>query len=665
MNKKRLSVVMAGAMLASSVAPVLAAEEVPSYELQAGQTGLLKNGLRELLESKKFHKTDKSLAGQSVYYYTIGLNGGKQKSITTQLDKLAVGTKVYVWSEGFREDANKNYFSTADTAGEEVSVGKYTEEKLADEAKKITADIKAASTGTADQKKIAKVIKTAIYNNTSKELVITLKDGREFNYNTNSDIVDFTKPVDSQGYEVDPMKVNDTPADDKVLSSIVGFKNKVSQTLVGADLPGKKLAEVVITNDGRNLKVEDLYDGLMLTEKGHDLLSEVKAAKTANVTKVYTKYGVSTFKVTLTDKFGTTTEYTITGSDVDNATILQDWLAKKHATVDILAGDDRYETAVKIAKETALIKELKDVNATVETSNIVLVNGNSLVDGLSAAPLAAKLSAQGSNTVAPILLTEKDSLPRATKNYLKELLSKAQIGNLGKIRINIVGGNGVISKSLERELKSLGFDVERFGGENREETSMAVAEEIGFNNSAFVVGANGEADAMSVAAVAAKAGSNNQTPIIVSNFDGLSEDTTYELRGLNVSVIGGDSVVSEEEYEAIEDVAAATRRIYGSDRKATNAKVIDTFYGKTGITGVKSVLVAKDDVLIDALTAANLASVQNAPVVLATNSLSNEQINVLELKAKDADNVYQIGHGVAPSVIKTVANRLGLPGINK
>ena len=131
-------------------------------------------------------------------------------------------------------------------------------------------------------------------------------------------------------------------------------------------------------------------------------------------------------------------------------------------------------------------------------------------------------------------------------------------------------------------------------------------------------------------------------------------------------MIGGENAVSSTDFEAIKEVASATRRISGSNRKATNAAVISTFYGKNGITGVESVIVAKDgqnnkSELIDALTAANLASEQNAPVVLATDKLSNDQINVLELKAKDAGNVYQVGHGVAKSVIKTVANRLGLP----
>ena len=124
MNKKKLSVVMAGAMLASSVAPVLAAD-LEKSEYSAAQLGLLKKELRELLESKKFHSTDKNLPGESVYYVTNGLTGAKTKlaGLDTFISNLKVGNKVYVWSEGFRTDEKGNYFST--TAEEEKIVGTY------------------------------------------------------------------------------------------------------------------------------------------------------------------------------------------------------------------------------------------------------------------------------------------------------------------------------------------------------------------------------------------------------------------------------------------------------------------------------------------------------------------------------------------------------------
>ena len=186
---------------------------------------------------------------------------------------------------------------------------------------------------------------------------------------------------------------------------------------------------------------------------------------------------------------------------------------------------------------------------------------------------------------------------------------------------------------------------------------MAVAEEvIGSNDltKAFVVGATGEADAMSIAGYAAE----TTTPIVVSGFEGLSEETLESLEGARVNVIGGDSAVSAEDYAAIKDVALTLGRVSGSDRKATNAAVINRFYNDNFST--KSVIVAKDDVLIDALTASNLAVEADAPIVLGTKELSKEQVDAVARNAKAAQKVYQVGHGVERNVVKTVAQALGL-----
>ena len=53
MNKKRLSVVMAGAMLATSVAPVLAAETEANkkYEVSASDLGLLKKRIKRIFSN--------------------------------------------------------------------------------------------------------------------------------------------------------------------------------------------------------------------------------------------------------------------------------------------------------------------------------------------------------------------------------------------------------------------------------------------------------------------------------------------------------------------------------------------------------------------------------------------------------------------------------------
>ena len=233
--------------------------------------------------------------------------------------------------------------------------------------------------------------------------------------------------------------------------------------------------------------------------------------------------------------------------------------------VGIIAGNNRYETAINVAKRQGLT--MLDKDATV--NNIVLVNGKSLVDGLAAAPLAANLGAYQANKggsvdvkkSSPLLLTETDSLPKATKDYLVELTNEIAPKDLKKVKINLVGGESVLSKSLVDELKGMGFTVERFGGENREETSLEVARELvssGNDGRIFVVGANGEADAMSIASIASQ--KTYQTPILVAKAGGMSKDAVkfiknnYNAKIDNVVVIGGESVVSKEEYDKLDSV---------------------------------------------------------------------------------------------------------------
>ncbi|WP_418567945.1 cell wall-binding repeat-containing protein [Peptacetobacter sp.] len=335
-----------------------------------------------------------------------------------------------------------------------------------------------------------------------------------------------------------------------------------------------------------------------------------------------------------------------------------------------LAGENRYETAVKIAEEYAgLTGDTITNNQTNADVNIVLVNGNSLVDGLAAAPLAASLGDDTNGYKSPILLTESDKLPDATKSYLKRLLKNVFVGKFKKVTIHLVGGESVLSKSLEKELRGYDFDIVRYDGDNREETSLEVARAISKLNGetgnniadSFVVGAEGEADAMSIASVA----SEIKAPIIVSKKGGISENAVSELSGQDLIVIGGENVFSNYDMKQLKAEASSITRIAGENRKATNAEIINKFYTTDFVGEAETVIVAKDgqrnkDELIDALTAANMAASVNAPIILATDSLSKEQINALELNAKESYALYQVGYGVDRNVIKTIAECIGL-----
>ena len=714
MNKKRLSVVMAGAMLASSVAPVLAAE-VQKSEVSESNKGTLINELTDLLwGAPRFSTKDADYAGASVY--TILVDGKEKKSISdatviadntksslqtaikNEIGSLTAGAVVKVVKLGSVEvekDGVKELYSKAET----------TKYATTDALKAIDGELSGLKTAmTEDNYK--KLVNTAVgktgYNALEKKYVITLNvDANEdgdvdvIELTTESDKLDFTKVSlkDGQTLTVSTMTNKDFANNFKAFPKAAARPTDIDDTIE---------REYTITASTETFKLSDLFDGVMLTEKGQNLLNLVKDTKgvingktvagsrftgdqnlvrfaDANAIsgnsfngtmdtntfvdiegkkdKLVSKKGEFKLRVEIANSYRVAKEiadtgrWTVTSDDYDAYYVTADsaaeltkilhWLDQASANVDVLSGTDRYETAVKIAKEVAMYDDY--------AYEIVLVNGDSLVDGLSASPLAAKLD-------APILLTEKGSLPRPTKLYLQELIDSVPNKN---VTVSIVGGDGVVSKSVVNELKDMNLKVKRFGGSDREATSMAVAEAVanGSNISrAFVVGATGEADAMSIAGKAAE----EEAPIIVSGFNGLAEETVDSLKDANVDVIGGDSQISEADFNSLKSVSKVVRRTSGSDRKATNAEVINTFYKNEFATEPKSVIVAKDDVLIDALTSANLSAKHHAPIVLGKKDLTTAQVNAVVKNASSAKKVYQVGGDVERNVVKLVAQSLGL-----
>ena len=715
MNKKRLSVVMAGAMLASSVAPIMAAE-VTSNETTHGKLGLFINDLEALMETKKYHKTDAE-AGKSVYRFSILDKDGKDVTISgatsntytlkdgkttikvysdanvlkklNETDKIDNNYTVKVYELGSVEK-NGEFFSTEKEVGSNI---KYK----ADDFAKLVADAKAYTEASSNKDQaiknyvgLSKAVKEGwvtnleVKDNDSK-VVVTLgsKTGDEFNKiecAVGTDKLTFARPVDAKGNVIADAnesnyytKFNTTK--EYVQGNIAGFevaKEADSQTPVS--IAGKNavlLHEVKVLNGDVNytVKVDDLYDGFMLTEKGHELLNAIKKlendenSKTTQFVADKVEDGKGTeryFTVELKDANGTKHVVKVLGDSLHAARIdtLRKWLKSGKAKVELLAGENRYATAVEIA-ETYLAGQY---NAK-DNTKLVLINGEALVDGLAAAPYAKQEK-------APILLTEKNALPSETKAFMRKLIEDNKISDIKGMTVTIIGGEAVVSQSVVKELEEIGFKVKRISGDNREETSLAVADKLDITKNTskkvFVVGANGEADAMSIAAAAA----NVNAPIVVSESEkGLSTVGLNEVSEFtNVEIVGGNGVVPKDTEEALAKLVTNKEnvtRINGEDRFETNALVIKKYHN-----GFKNALIAKDgsrnkSELVDALPASLFASVDEkvaAPIVLATDSISKEQLNQLVLNAdKDAaKTVYQIGNGVARSVMETVVTKLGL-----
>lgn len=331
----------------------------------------------------------------------------------------------------------------------------------------------------------------------------------------------------------------------------------------------------------------------------------------------------------------------------------------------VLAGDDRIETAIEISKDS--YNADKGIYGNYEEAeNVVLVGSQSIVDGLVASPLAA-------DKKAPLLLTSKDKLDSAVKAEIKRVMGlDDKTGITSKKTVYIAGGENSVSKAVVNELNDMGLKVERLSGDDRYATSLEIADEIGLNHDkVFVVGGTGLADAMSIASVA----SNKKMPIVVVDGKGkdLSTDAKDFIGSAYVDIIGGKASVSEDMEDAIDDATGKSpERVSGDDRQDTNAEVIKTYFEKDNNdsvikTGVKNFYVAKDgstkeDQLVDALAVAAVAGFNEAPIVLATDSLSSDQSVAISkvTNSDDSKKLTQVGKGIADSVIKRIKDLLEL-----
>ena len=296
----------------------------------------------------------------------------------------------------------------------------------------------------------------------------------------------------------------------------------------------------------------------------------------------------------------------------------------------LLAGNNRYETAIEVSK-----------HGWEKAETAVLVNAYALPDALAATPLAKMKD-------APILLTEQDKLSDSTKAELERLAVKNVI---------IVGGEGVVSKEVVKTLEEMKIGTERVSGVDRIATALEVAKKVGSKQVAVVNGREGLADALSVAAPAAREGIS----IVLSNKDnlGATEEYIKENKIEKAYVVGGEGVVSKEVEEKLPEV----ERLAGADRNETNAQVLNKFY--TG-EEVDNIYIAKDgkantSELVDALAIGPVAGKENSPVILAGAKLSEGQAAFLN--GKKAKDVYQIGGGINADTVEAIVKALDVKEI--
>ena len=228
---------------------------------------------------------------------------------------------------------------------------------------------------------------------------------------------------------------------------------------------------------------------------------------------------------------------------------------------------------------------------------VVLVSGEDFPDALVAAPLAAKLG-------APIITTARSGLAPSVAAELRRLAPR---------RIVVIGGEvSVPPEVAEQAALAAGIassTVERLGGQNRYEVSLAVARAVESSTTTSVVIASGTgfADALSVAASAAQRGE----PILLAGPEGLSAGELEFIDGETtraVTVVGGPMSIPSEAMSG-----RPFSRLWGANRYETNWAVFTARYAEAARR--RPVLVS-GETFADALVAGPSAAAQGRPMVL-------------------------------------------------
>lgn len=283
-----------------------------------------------------------------------------------------------------------------------------------------------------------------------------------------------------------------------------------------------------------------------------------------------------------------------------------------------LAGNDRYETSIEIASYA-----WQD-----ESEYAVLATGENYPDALGAAPLAKKYN-------APILLTEKDTLNEETAIELIRLKVK---------KIFIIGGIGAVSEAVEDAVRKMNIETVRIAGNDRYETSVEIAKEVGQCKEVFITVGDDFADALSVASIAA----SKSIPILLTGSDTIPDCVKLYINSQNIDkiyVVGDSSLISDNAVTGLKNV----ERITGEDKYTRNISIISRFINEIDLN---TVYIATGENYPDALSGTAIACKSFSPIILIDNNPKSKTTDFINTW-KDSINSINVlgGEGVITSSV--------------
>ncbi|MDD7794478.1 cell wall-binding repeat-containing protein [Clostridium sp. 'White wine YQ'] len=293
------------------------------------------------------------------------------------------------------------------------------------------------------------------------------------------------------------------------------------------------------------------------------------------------------------------------------------------------SGSTRMETAVEISKA-----------GWTSSQNVVLAYAYDFPDALSGVPLALLKD-------APILLTDKTSIPTSTMNEIKRLNAS---------NIYILGSSGVVSDSVQNSLTSTGYTVTRLGGIDRFETSLKIADKVNSSNSshtAVISIFDNYPDALSISPYAAM----KHIPILYTEANSLEAKTRAWLKNngiTNVIISGGTGVISQNVENQLTSDGMTVQRLAGADRYLTALNIVKTFQSSFN----SNFMLATGEDFPDALAGGVLAAKTQTPILLTQDKSMEEDVKDY-LDSKSSLSFFVLGGtGVIQSNINNYFGKL-------
>jgi N-acetylmuramoyl-L-alanine amidase len=244
-----------------------------------------------------------------------------------------------------------------------------------------------------------------------------------------------------------------------------------------------------------------------------------------------------------------------------------------------LDGVNRFETAAAVSKEGWTISDA-----------VVLVNARNFPDALAGVPFAYSKD-------APILLTEKDSIPKATKDEMVRLKAK---------NVYILGGEGSVAEGVVNALSDENYRVDIIWGINRFDTAIQIGEEMMRENrsdTAILTSAYNFPDALAISSYAAM----KHYPILFTDPSSLTDKTKAFIMRWNIKKIiipGGTGAVSGAVSSELWNSGVDYKQIDGFNRYTTALNISKQYKDDYG----KDVMLATGKDFPDALAGGVLAA---------------------------------------------------------